>query len=216
MLLETLAVGPFQANCYVLGDNVSRQAMVIDPGAEFDRVWDRITKLNLKVGKIVLTHAHGDHIGAVSELKERTGAELLLHKDDYPLLTDPRQNGSQNYGIPIAVKEASGFLKEDGEISCDSIRLKVIHTPGHTPGGICLLGEKVLLTGDTLFNGSIGRTDFSYSSLEKLLHALETKILPLDDETKIYPGHGPASKLGWERRYNPFLQKSFLSQYRSG
>lgn len=215
MILESLAVGPFQANCYILGDTHTQQALVIDPGAEFERIWDKMVKLNLNVENIVLTHAHGDHIGAVRELVEKTKAELLLHPDDYPLLINPKQNLSDIYGLPISVKTATRFLKENDQVICGDIALRVIHTPGHTPGGICLLGEKILFSGDTLFHGSIGRTDFNYSSLERLLEALENKILILEDDIKIYPGHGPASSLGWEREYNPFLREGFLSQYRN-
>ena len=215
MILETLAVGPFQSNCYIVGDSNTKQSLVIDPGAEFERIWDKIVKLNLNVEKIVLTHAHGDHIGAVRELVEKTKPQLLLHQDDYPLLINPKQNLSDVYGFPISVQTAARFLKENDQVVCGDIALRVIHTPGHTPGGICLIGEKILFSGDTLFHGSIGRTDFNYSSLEKLLEAIEHKILNLEDDTKIYPGHGPASTLGWERNNNPVLRKSFLSQYRA-
>ena len=215
MLLETLPVGPFQANCYVLGDEQSKKGIVIDPGAEFTKIWDRISKHNLHVEKVILTHAHGDHIGAVSELLEKTQAELLLHQEDYSMLTNPLKNDSANYGFPVSVNGEAKFITEGEVVECGDIKLKVIHTPGHTPGGICLLGDKILFTGDTLFYGSIGRTDFPGSSLQKLLHSLGDKILPLDDDVKIYPGHGPSSTLGWEKQYNPFLQPSFLYQYRA-
>ena len=215
MILESLAVGPFQANCYIVGDSESHLALVIDPGAEIEKIWDEVSRHSLQVKSIVLTHAHGDHIGAVSELLERTGAELVLHQDDYPLLIDPGKNGSANYGYPISINGPTRFVKEGEIVECGQIKLKVIHSPGHTPGGICLLGDKLLFTGDTLFYGSIGRTDFSYSSLQQLLQSIGDKLLLLEDDIKIYPGHGPASTLGWEKEYNPFLQPSFLYQYRA-
>lgn len=215
MILETLAVGPFQANCYIVGDSESHQALVIDPGAEFDKIWDKVARHSLQVKKIVLTHAHGDHIGAVSELLEKTAAELLLHKNDHPMLVDSNKNGSANYGYPISINGPVHFLEEGDLMECGQIRLKVLHTPGHTPGGICLLDDKALFTGDTLFYGSIGRTDFSYSSLQQLLQSIWDKLLLLEDDIKIYPGHGPASTLGREKEYNPFLQPSFLYQYRA-
>ena len=215
MILETLALGPFQANCYLVGDSESHQALVIDPGAEIEKIWDKVSRHNLQVEQIVLTHAHGDHLGAVSELLERTAAELLLHKDDHPLLVDPGQNGSANYGYPISINSPVHFLDEGDLVECGQIKLKVLHTPGHTPGGICLYGDRLLFTGDTLFYGSIGRTDFSYSSLQQILQSIGDKLLSLEDDIKIYPGHGPSSTLGWEKQYNPFLQPSFLYQYRA-
>jgi hydroxyacylglutathione hydrolase len=213
MILETLAVGPFQANCYIVGDEESRQALVIDPGAEFERIREVLQSHKLKVDKIALTHAHGDHIGAVRELLVQTQAELHLHEADLPLLTSPKYNLSEAYGLPIAVKTATKFLTEGDRLTCGSISLRVIHTPGHTPGGICLYGNGILFTGDTLFNGSVGRTDFPYSSTETLMQSIATKILALNDDIKIYPGHGPASNLGWEKKYNPFLAKGYLSQF---
>jgi glyoxylase-like metal-dependent hydrolase (beta-lactamase superfamily II) len=213
MILETLAVGPFQANCYILGDETTRQALVLDPGADFEKIIDTLQSHQLKVDKIVLTHAHGDHIGAVRELMEQTQAELYLHEADLPLLTNPKYNLSEAYGLPIAVKTSTKFLLEGNEVTCGTVRMTVIHTPGHTPGGICLLGDGFLFTGDTLFNGSVGRTDFPYSSTEILMQSIVAKIMVLDDETKIYPGHGPASRLGWEKKYNPFLAKGFLFQF---
>ena len=213
MILETLAVGPFQANCYILGDEESRQALVIDPGAEFDRIKATLQSLKLKVDKIVLTHAHGDHFGAVKELFEQTQAELYLHEADLPLLTNPKYNLSEAYGLPLAIKTDTKFMSEGDQLTCGSINLRVIHTPGHTPGGICLYGNGILFTGDTLFNGSVGRTDFPYSSTGALMQSIATKILALDDDIKIYPGHGPASRLGWEKKYNPFLAKGYLSQF---
>ncbi len=215
MLLETLPVGPFQANCYILGEATGKNGIVVDPGAEFDKIWDRISKHQLLIEKVVLTHAHGDHIGALSELLDQTKVELLLHQDDYPMLTDSRKNGSADYGYPVSVNYPAKFLNEGDLIECGDVKLKVFHTPGHTPGGICLLADKLLFTGDTLFYGSIGRTDFPYSSLQKLLASISDKLMPLGDEIKIYPGHGPSSTLGWEKQYNPFLQSSFLYQYRA-
>ena len=214
MILESLAVGPFQANCYILGEENSRKCLVIDPGAEFDRIWSKISYLGLEVEKIVLAHAHGDHIGAVRELVEKTGVKVWLHKEDYPLLADPKKNLSGNFGFPISVNDAAHFVEEGQEVSCGEIKLKVIHTPGHTPGGICLFGDDILFSGDSLFYGSIGRTDFHYSSLETLLDSLGSKILSLSDHTKVYPGHGPATTIGRERHNNPFLQSSFLYQYK--
>ena len=207
MILERLVVGPFEVNCYIFGEDKTKEVFVIDPGEDFPLIWDRIQEADYKVKGIVLTHGHADHIGAVTELKNRTQAPIFIHSEDKEMLTDPKLNHSLFFGFSITAPQADKLLKEGDILSIGNLTLKVIHTPGHTPGGICLEYAKILFSGDTLFAGSIGRTDFSGSSFQSLINSIKKKILILPDEITIYPGHGPFSSIGEERAYNPFLQE---------
>lgn len=206
MILEILVVGPLQTNCYLLGCEEIREALVIDPGAEAGRIQEALGKHELKLTKMVLTHAHADHIGACGELKEATGAKILVHRDDAPLLADPHQNLTAYLGPGETFPPADVLLSEGDAVEFGAgLRFTVLHTPGHTRGSICLLGENLLFSGDTLFAGSVGRTDFPGGSFRELVISLREQLLPLPDATKVYPGHGPTSTMEFEKQDNPYL-----------
>ncbi|NPV29679.1 MAG: MBL fold metallo-hydrolase [Firmicutes bacterium] len=206
MVVKCLAVGPMQANCYLVWCEETKEALVIDPGGEGERILAEIKREQLQVRYIVNTHGHVDHIAANREVKEGTGARILIHSEDAPLLTSPNLNLSIYVGIPVQGPRADMLLCEGEEITVGKqVRLSVLHTPGHTRGGICLSAGDAIFTGDTLFAGSIGRTDFPGGSYQELLNSIKSKILPNHDDVVIYPGHGPTSTVGYERKHNPFL-----------
>jgi len=199
MILKRLTVGALDTNCYIVGCNETREAMIIDPGLdrknEVQGILEEINRNDLRVKFIVNTHGHMDHTSGNGVVKEATGASILIHEYDAPLL-----KGSS------AVSPSADKKLHDGDIvKVGKVRLQVLHTPGHTQGSICLLGEKVVFTGDTLFAGSIGRTDMLDSSDEAIQSSLK-RLITLSDYLKVYPGHGPASTMGEEKKRNPFLQ----------
>lgn len=210
MMLEILTVGELATNCYILGDEKTKQGVVIDPGGDFEIIEARLKELNLKVKYIILTHGHIDHIGALSQLKKATKAEILIHSKDSAMLYDPNQNLSVFSENKIIATKADKLLVEGDIIQCEGINFEVLHTPGHTPGGISLLTDKMIFTGDALFCGSVGRADFPGSSYQELINSIKDKLLSKDDDFAIYPGHGPSSTIGEERRNNPFLTGDFL------
>ena len=183
-------VGPYQANCYILGCEKTNEGLVIDPGDEVFRIVEVVSGLGLKIRYILITHGHVDHVGAASELKRITKAPVLIHSLDAPGL-----------GFP-----ADGNLREGQKIEVGSYTLTAIHTPGHSPGGMCLSAPGAVFTGDTLFAGSIGRTDFPGGNHHQLIQGVIKKIFPLGDDIRVYPGHGPASTIGRERLTNPFFR----------
>lgn len=211
MQVISLVVGPISTNCYIVFCERTREAVVIDPG--FDRfdediVLGKIRELGLSVKYIINTHGHIDHISGNAKLKRETGAKIAVHADDAEMLIDP----SKNYFIgalfsTYGVSPPDILLKDGDEIRVGDIRIRVLHTPGHTPGSISLYIEEegVVFTGDTLFAGSIGRTDLPGSSHEKIMRSIREKLLSLPDETRVYPGHGPETTIGIERRENVFL-----------
>ncbi|ABO49274.1 beta-lactamase domain protein [Desulforamulus reducens MI-1] len=205
MYIETLPVGSYEANCYIIGCEETRKAVVVDPGDEAERIQERLKKLNFKVEAIVLTHGHSDHIGAVGDLQRATAAQVLIHKDDAEMLINPAKNLSTWMGEHMVFNPADRLLVDGDTIQIGNITLEVLHTPGHTPGGICLKAGKDLFSGDTLFAQSIGRSDFPGGSHSTLIGSIKSKLLVLSDETKVYPGHGPASTIGQEKRHNPFF-----------
>ncbi|MFC2012220.1 MBL fold metallo-hydrolase [Chloroflexota bacterium] len=206
MIIERLEVGPFASNCYIVGDESSKEAMIIDPGDEADRIIKRVEDLGLEIKLIVLTHGHIDHIGAISEVKEATGAQVAIHADDAPMLQMRSPMGAM-FGPPPRIPPAPDRLLKGGEsLDIGSLRFLVIHTPGHSQGGICLMTEGVVFSGDTLFNFSIGRSDFPGGSMPQLMDSIHTKLMVLPDDTIVYPGHGLESTIGAECQYNPFLQ----------
>jgi hydroxyacylglutathione hydrolase len=209
MIHEILPVGPLQCNCSIIGDETSREAMVIDPGDDISDLLAIIKKYNLTVKQIVITHAHIDHVGGAMKLRAITGAPILLNHNDYTLLKmlDLQADwiGMQSPGKV----EIDHSLNEQDTVKAGSLIANVMHTPGHTEGSICLYfpAENKLIAGDTLFAGSIGRTDLPGGSFEKIMRSLHDKLLSLPDETAVVPGHGPLTSIGAERESNPFLKK---------
>lgn len=209
MIFEQFPVGPLQCNCVVLGDETSRQAIVIDPGDECDRIYRVLESHGLRIAAIVATHGHIDHVGALAQLKERTGAAAMLHEADVPLYEQLAQQ-AQWLGIPVPPATQLDRLIADGDsLGFGQRALRVVHTPGHSPGSISLVLDDPTLTvfsGDTLFAGSIGRTDLWGGSFAALQHSIRESLLRLPDEALVVPGHGPRTSIGAERRSNPFLQ----------
>ena len=205
MIQERLVVGPLAANCYIVGSEITREGMIVDPGDEAEQILSKVKDLELDIKIIVLTHGHIDHIGAVRELSEATGAEICIHSDDVWALQ--RQHVSNLFTVSYpAASSPKRLIKGGDDINIGDLSFLVLHTPGHTPGGICLLGQGVVFTGDTLFNCGIGRADLPGGSHSQLLNSLHTKLMVLPEETMVYPGHGPESTIGAERRGNPFLR----------
>jgi glyoxylase-like metal-dependent hydrolase (beta-lactamase superfamily II) len=207
MIHEILPVGPLACNCSVIGDEESHEALVIDPGDEVEAVLAIVGRHGLKVKQIIITHAHIDHVGGAMKLKRATGAPILLNQNDYVLLQMLEEQaawvGMASPG-PVTV-DAS--LDDAATVRAGKLAASVMHTPGHTQGSVCLYfePEKKLLAGDTLFAGSIGRTDLPGGSYEKILSSLHQRVLALPDETLVVPGHGPLTTIGRERETNPFL-----------
>jgi glyoxylase-like metal-dependent hydrolase (beta-lactamase superfamily II) len=209
MIHEIFPVGPLQCNCSIVGDETSREAMVIDPGDDIDEILALIAKHNLRVKQIVITHAHIDHVGGATKLRAATGAPILLNQNDYALLKMlDAQAAWVGMKSPGKV-EIDQSVEQADTVRAGSITANVLHTPGHTEGSICLYfpAEKTLVAGDTLFAGSIGRTDLPGGSFEKIIQSLHGTVMALPDETVVVPGHGPLTTIGEERESNPFLVK---------
>lgn len=207
MILETFPVGPLQCNCTVLGDETTGEAIVIDPGDEVKRIHQRLTAQGLKVKQILVTHAHIDHVGGALSLKRLTGAPILLNENDLPLL-DMMATQAAWLGVrpPETALPDEGLV--DGQrVGLESYPAEVLHTPGHTQGSVCLhfVPLKMLIAGDTLFAGGIGRTDLPGGNSAQILESIKGRLLTLPDDTKVLPGHGPFTTIGAERRANPFL-----------
>jgi glyoxylase-like metal-dependent hydrolase (beta-lactamase superfamily II) len=208
MIHEILPVGPLQCNCSVIGDEASHEAMVIDPGDDINDVLAIIRKHDLQVKQIVITHAHIDHVGGAMKLRGATGAPILLNQNDYALLKMLDLQAAW-VGMHSPGKVEIDRSVTTGEtVSAGSHTAQVLHTPGHTEGSICLYfePEKKLIAGDTLFAGSIGRTDLPGGSMDKIMRSLHNTVLALPDETVVIPGHGPTTTIGEERESNPFLR----------
>jgi hydroxyacylglutathione hydrolase len=211
MILESFPVGPLRCNCTILGDEVTHEAIVVDPGDNIPEILARLQKHGLTLRQIVVTHAHIDHVGGAALLKKATGAPVLLNQQDLGLLgMMEMQAGWLGIATPeVAPPDASA---EDGlAIGLATLPAEVLHTPGHTPGSICLLfpQQALLLAGDTLFAGSIGRTDLPGGDPRQILRSLRERLLVLPDTTRVLPGHGPETTIGEERQSNPFLQPKF-------
>jgi hydroxyacylglutathione hydrolase len=208
MILETFPLGPLQCNCTILGDELAGEAIVIDPGDEVERIHRRLTKLGLKLKQILITHGHIDHVGGALKLKRLTGAPILLNEADLPQL---KMMDKQAGWLGIAPPETAPpdeLLTEGLTVGVDAFPATVIHTPGHTQGSICLhfAPLKLLVAGDTLFAGSIGRTDLPGGNSAQILDSIASRLLSLPDETRVLPGHGRATTIRTERRSNPFLR----------
>ena len=202
MILETIVAGPMGANCHILGCNSSKEAIIIDPGGDYQKIIACLDKQGLEPKIIVNTHGHIDHIGA----NDKFNLPIYIHELDAEYLTDSVKNLSALFGPPYISPAASRLLKDGDKIELGEISLEVIHTPGHSPGGICLKTDDIIFTGDILFCGGIGRTDFPAASEKEIIKSIKEKILILNDQVIIYPGHGSCSTVGKERRENPFLQ----------
>lgn len=205
MKIKQLVVGPLGVNCYIVSCEDTKQAAIIDPGDQAEKILGKLKGLNAVA--IVNTHGHADHIGANAAIKESTKAPIFIHEADAPMLSNARLNLSAFMGEEILSPDADRILKSGDTIVIGGLRFYVLHTPGHTPGGICLLEKEqsVLFSGDTLFAESVGRTDFPGGSMVQLAEAVQSKLMILPDNVKVLPGHGPATTIGHERSHNPFL-----------
>ena len=207
MILETLVVGPLQVNCYILGDEATHQGIIIDPGDDAREIIDAIKRHQLEIVAIVNTHAHFDHVGALTAVREFTNAPFMLHAAEAPLLASAKLSAAM-FGLSVETpKPADRLLSEGDQVVAGSIALKVLHTPGHTPGGICLLDGMLVFTGDTLFQSSIGRTDLPGGAYGTLMASIRDKLLPLPDNTIVHAGHGDATTIGAEKQFNPFVRQ---------
>jgi len=210
MITKMFTVGTLFTNCYVVGCTETKEALIIDPGFETDleaeTVLKEINQRKLRARYIMNTHGHHDHTAGNGIMKRLTGAPILIHEYDAPMLTDSSKNLSMLFGLRTASLPPADRMLHDGDVvQVGDVALRVLHTPGHSRGGISLLGAEAVFTGDTLFAGSIGRTDLSGSSYEEIILSIK-KLATLPDHIKVYPGHGPTSTIGEERRHNPFLQ----------
>lgn len=207
MILKRLEVGGFMSNCYIVGCQETKEAVVIDPGAEPEVILAALEEADLKVKYIINTHGHIDHIGAVKEVREATGAPVIIHKEDASLFENDHENLSMFVGTQLILAPAEKVVEEGDTITFGSdYTMKVIHTPGHTRGGMSLHMDSVVFTGDTLFAASIGRSDLPGGNHRQLISAIKEKLFPLGDDTVVYPGHGPESTIGREKKVNPFLR----------
>jgi hydroxyacylglutathione hydrolase len=205
-IFEHRVVGPLQCNCYVVGDPETKQAIVIDPGDDADGIAQVLAERQLVVTAIVATHAHFDHIVAAQRLRELTGAPFHLHAEDKPLLPWMQESGRLFLGVELpAPPEVDTDVDEGDRIKAGDVELEVLHTPGHSPGSISLVSSEVVFSGDTLFAGSVGRTDLPGGDTQALVDAVKAKLFRLDDDMPVYPGHGPATTLGEEKQSNPFV-----------
>ena len=208
MIFESFPVGPLACNCSLLGDEQTHEAIVIDPGDEVARINSRLTELGLKLKQILVTHGHIDHVGGALKLKKLTGAPIFMNENDLPLLA---MMETQAGWLGIATPETAppdGNLIDGATVGTEHFPATVLHTPGHTQGSICLhfVPLKLLVAGDTLFAGSIGRTDLPGGDTDQIMDSLRSRLLALPDETNVLPGHGPVTTIGKERKSNPFLR----------
>lgn len=207
-IFQHLVVGPLQCNCYIVGDPETKEAIVIDPGDDADRLAESLAEKHLTVTAIVATHAHFDHVVAAERLRGLTGAPFYLHADDKPLLAWMQESGRLFLGMELPPPpEVDTEAREGDRLQVGSVNLEVVHTPGHSPGSISLITEGAVFSGDTLFAGSIGRTDLPGGDTQALLDAVKDKLFRLDGDLVVYPGHGPATTLGAEQETNPFVGK---------
>jgi glyoxylase-like metal-dependent hydrolase (beta-lactamase superfamily II) len=206
MLIKNIIVGPLEENCYIVADEMTKEAMVIDPGDEPERILEVIKANNLRVKYIVCTHTHFDHLGAVTDIKNETDAKIIIHKDELEIYEGARDQAAL-WGYDLEpLPEPDMFVDEGDNIEIGNLRFEILHTPGHSPGGICLLGEGIVFTGDTLFAGSVGRTDFYGGDMNKLKKSF-LRLMSLPPETKVFSGHGPSSTIREEKTGNFFMEE---------
>lgn len=205
MIVERIIVGKYAVNCYLIVDEQTKEAVVIDPGEQVQLIMRALDATKAKLTHIFLTHGHGDHIGAVLPLKEATHAKLVVSEDADELLRDPEKNESARIlPAPLSL-EADWYVRDNEQIKIGQINFKCIKTPGHTRGGMCFLAGNYLFTGDTLFRRSVGRADLYGGDFMELINSITSKLLVLDDRVVVYPGHGPQTTIGEERQNNPFI-----------
>lgn len=207
MTFDVVVVGPLGVNCFVLGCEVTGQGVVVDPGGDVEQIMAVVSQRKLTIGAIINTHGHFDHVGGNRRLQEMTEAELLIHPADEPLL-DKVASVAGMYGLQAENSPAPDRLLEDGMLlSFGNQQLRVIHTPGHTPGGCCLYleSEQKLISGDTLFADGVGRTDLPGGSHEQLVTSIRSRLFTLPPQVQVWPGHGPATTIGHEQHHNPYL-----------
>ena len=201
MKIKRIVTGAIEENCYLVWDEAN-QAVVIDPGDEASKIIDEITKLQLNVKKIILTHGHYDHVGAVNEVKKATGAQVICHQEEKSIVEDETLSLGLYLGKEVSLPKVDACVSEGDEISVGNLNFSVIHTPGHTKGGMCLLAGDSLFSGDTIFYGTLGRWDFPTGDLSELTSSITRKIFNLPEDTVIYSGHGPETTVGAEKRQN--------------
>ncbi|MEX5284366.1 MBL fold metallo-hydrolase [Selenomonas sputigena] len=203
--MEMFVVGSLGVNCYILYNEKDHLGVAIDPGGDGEILLRYLEDKKIELIAILNTHAHVDHIGAVDFLRDKTGARFYVHEADAPMLSDSKLNLSAFMGMPIVTRPADVLLHDGEVLNFGDIKLTVLHTPGHSPGSVCYLLEDRLFSGDTLFAGSVGRTDFPGASMEELLHSLHEKIMGLPEALPVYCGHGPSTSVGYEKQCNPYL-----------
>lgn len=213
MIFTYMETGPLMVNCYIVGDEDTKEAAVIDPGGSEDQILMALAKLELKCILIINTHAHFDHVGANAELARVTGAPIACHKAEAGMLPNISKLASA-FGMKLKNSPPAEKILEEGDIvEIGKVKMEVLHIPGHSPGSICLVirEEKKVIVGDVLFQSSIGRTDLPGGSLEMLLNGIKEKLFPLGDDFEVFPGHGPSTKIGVEREHNPFLKEGAIN-----
>ncbi|KUO66996.1 MAG: MBL fold metallo-hydrolase [Gracilibacter sp. BRH_c7a] len=204
-MIESITTPGMGVNCYLLTCGQTKKAILIDPGAGSKMIQNWLKEKDQEIIYILLTHGHYDHIGSVEYLRNELQVQVAIHKDDAEMLTNPAKNLSSFLGKDVKLSPAEILLDDNQELKVGEITLKVIHTPGHTPGGICILTDDGLISGDTLFNGSVGRTDFPGGDMQKLISSIQNRLMDLPDETVVYPGHESRTTIGRERSSNPFI-----------
>lgn len=209
MLVRNIVVGPLEVNCFIIADDISKKAIVVDPGDEPDRIMDVVRSNGFIVEYIICTHGHFDHVGAVSDLKKETDAKVIIHKDEFVIYSAAKDMAAF-WGYDLdPLPDPDILIKDSEHIKIGNLDFEVLHTPGHSPGGICLYGEGLIITGDTLFAGSVGRTDFYGGDINKLKESFN-KLLSLPENIRVLPGHGPETTIGREKKENMFSDELLL------
>ena len=204
--VEPLIVGPLMSNCYIVWDEKKKQGVIIDPGDDPQDILDRVKYLGITIKYILATHGHFDHVGGVASLRQNLNAEFLAHEKDFFFIEDGK-NAANRWNVDIEQPpRPDRFIKEGDKIKFGEFEFEVLYTPGHSPGGVSFLYDRMLFGGDTLFQGSIGRTDFRQGSFEDLSNSIKTRLYTLPDDTIVYTGHGPVTTIGDEKKYNAFVR----------